>query len=80
MAGNVAILLLLAVSLAPIVSPHQERSLGAETLRSTSVLVFCWAVRAVPGMDMDCILTLLTPVQKKQHSQGKILALRNYCR
>ncbi|CAD6221267.1 unnamed protein product [Miscanthus lutarioriparius] len=39
----------------------------------------CWAVRAVPGMDMPCILTLLTPVEKKENSQGKILGLGNAC-
>jgi hypothetical protein len=40
----------------------------------------CWAVRAVPGLDMPCILTLLTPVEKKEHSESKILGLRNVCR
>jgi len=31
----------------------------------------CWAVRAVPGLDMDCIITLLTPVEKKLLRLGR---------
>jgi hypothetical protein len=100
MAGKVAILLLLVVSLSlAMVSPHQATKLGCTNAEKARILHdcrdfirpggglaipfrnsdCCWAVRAVPGLDMDCIITLLTPVEKKGHSEGKIRGLRNYC-
>ncbi|KAG0541608.1 hypothetical protein BDA96_02G031500 [Sorghum bicolor] len=98
MAGKVAILLLLVVSLAAMASPHQAK-LGCRDFEKARILHdcrefirpegryiiptrngnCCWAVRVVPGLDMPCIITLLTPVERKQNSESKILGLRNVC-
>ncbi|KAL6868161.1 hypothetical protein ACP4OV_015006 [Aristida adscensionis] len=39
----------------------------------------CDAVRAVPDRDMNCIVSLLTAAEKREHDEGKIKRLHDFC-